>query len=147
MAQQKIAIEIPEKYKLKPAQRVELADLIIEHIYDRSNRGLDKNGKPFPGYSKEYIDSLDFKIGGKSKNKVNLQLSGDMLAAITLLNHKKDRLVIGFEAGTEENAKAEGNILGTYGQDAPIRGKKRDFLGLKAAKLRELLEYVTDGED
>lgn len=146
MAQQKINIDIPEDYDLKPQQRIDLADLIIEHIFDRTDRGLDKNNKPFPGYSKEYMDSLDYKIAKGTKKKVNLQLSGDMLAAITLLNHKKRRLVIGFEAGTEENDKAEGNILGTYGQPSPIPGKKRDFLGLKAAKLKELLEYVTDGE-
>lgn len=137
-------IKIPENYKLKPQQREDLADLIIEHIFDRTNRGLNKNGKAFPGYSKEYLESLDFKVSGKSKNKVNLQLSGDMLAAIKLLKSKKDAVVIGFDAGSEENAKAEGNILGTYGQDAPIRGKKRDFLGIEPKKLKELLEYVTE---
>lgn len=138
-------IKIPETYKLKPQQREDLADLIIEHIFDRTNRGLDKKGKAFPGYSKEYIQSLDFKAAGKSKNKVNLQLSGDTLAAIKLLNNrKKDAVVIGFAANSEENAKAEGNILGTYGQDRPIPGKKRDFLGIEPKKLKELLEYVTE---
>lgn len=138
-------IKIPETYKLKPQQREDLADLIIEHIFDRTNRGLNKNGKAFPGYSKEYLESLDFKVSGKSKNKVNLQLSGDMLAAIKLLNNKKkDAVVIGFAANSEENDRAEGNILGTYGQDRPIPGKKRDFLGIEPKKLKELLDFVTE---
>lgn len=143
MAQQKIKIAIPDG--LTPAERLELADLVIEHIVERSDQGLDKKGNPFPKYSKGYIKSLDFKNAGKSDN-VNLQLSGDMLAAIKLLKHSNGELVVGFEKGTKENDKAEGNILGTYGQPTPIRGKKRDFLGLESKKLRELIAAVTDGE-
>jgi len=146
MAWQKFKVEIPPDVKLTPAQRTDLADLIIEHIYDRTNRGLDKSGRKFPGYSKEYIDSLDFKVSGKGKNKVDLQLSGDMLAAIKLISQKKDQIIIGFDNDTPENARAEGNIKGTYGQAAPIPGKKRDFLGIESRKLKELLEYVKDGE-
>lgn len=144
MAWQRISIEIPRE--LKPDKRLELADLVIEHIVKRTESGVDKNGKKFPGYSKEYVDSLDFKIAGKSKNRVDLKLSGDMLAAIKLINHAPGKITVGFDNGTEENAKAEGNILGTYGRPSPIPGKKRDFLGIEKTKLRELLEFVTDGE-
>jgi hypothetical protein len=140
---QKIELKIPSD--LKPAQREELGDLIVEHIYDRTNRGLDKNGREFPGYSAAYKASLDFKNAGKSASKIDLQLSGDMMAALQLLKHKNGAIVVGFERGTEENAKAEGNILGTYGRDKPIRGKKRDFLGIESRKLRELIDYVRQG--
>lgn len=141
MPQQKVKIEIPSD--LPPAAREELADLVIEHIIDRTNRGIDKNGSKFPGYSKDYVKSLDFKIAGKSKGKVNLQLSGDMLAALDLLNHKKGAIVIGYEKGTEENDRAEGNILGSYGR-SPDPNKARDFLGIKERKLKELIAYVKD---
>lgn len=145
MPQQKIIVEIPKN--LKPSQRLELADLVIEHIVDRTERGLDKNGRGFPKYSKEYINSLDFKNAGKSKGKVDLKLSGDMLAAIELLKHKPGELVIGFEKGTPENDKAEGNILGSYGRD-PNPSKARDFLGIQGKKLRELIDAVrSDGPD
>lgn len=144
MAWQKFKVEIPPEIKLSPVQRTDLADLIIEHIFERTNNGVDKNGNKFPRYSKEYIASLNFKVAGKSKNKVDLQLSGDMLAGIKLINQKKDQILIGFENGTPENGKAEGNIKGTYGQKSPIPGKKRDFLGIEAKKLKELLEHVTD---
>lgn len=133
-------VEIPDE--LGPQERLELADLVIEHIYDRTNRGLDKNGDKFADYSKGYIKSLDFKNAGKSKNKVDLQLSGDMLAAMRLLSHKSGELTIGFDNGTPENAKAEGNILGTYGQKSPDPKKARDFLGIENRKLRELVTYV-----
>lgn len=139
MAWQRFSVEVPND--LKPEQRVELADLIIEHIVDRTDRGIDKDGKKFPKYSKSYIKSLDFQNAGKSKSKVNLQLSGDMLAAIKLLSHQNGKLTIGFDKNTEENDKAEGNILGSYGGD-PNPSKARDFLGLSSSKLRELIRYV-----
>lgn len=140
MAWQKIRIDIPTE--LKPRAREELGDLIIEHIFDRTDRGLDKEGKKFPGYSETYQKSLDFANAGKSPGNVNLQLSGDMLAAMKLISHKSGSLIIGFDNGTPENGKAEGNILGTYGQDSPIRGKRRDFLGIQTRKLKELIDYV-----
>ncbi len=143
MAWQRIKIPIPDD--LKPADRLELADLVIEHIVDRTDRGLDKDGKKFPKYSKNYIKSLDFKNANKSANSVNLQLSGDMLAAIKLLSHRPGEITVGFENGTEENGKAEGNILGTYGQSSST-GKARDFLGIESKKLRELILAVKGDE-
>jgi hypothetical protein len=144
MSQQYFEIEIPEH--LKPDQRLELADLIIERIVDRTQSGIDRFGRDFPGYSKEYIKSLDFSNAGKRAGRVDLQLSGDMLAAIELLNHKRGVLKIGFQRGTEENAKAEGNILGTYGRPEPIRGKKRDFLGITKSELKSILSLI-DGDE
>ena len=37
------------------------------------------------------------------------------------------------------NGKVEGNVLGTYGQDSPISGKSRDFLGIKKEDLKTIL--------
>lgn len=148
MAWQRINIEIPED--LGPSQRLELADLIIEHIVDRTDRGLDKDGKRFPKYSSKsnyspnYVRSLDFKNANKSNSKINLQLSGDMLAALELISHRAGSLIIGYQNGTEENDKAEGNILGSYGR-SPNPSLARDFLGLQSAKLRELIRAVDDG--
>lgn len=132
-------MEIPED--LGPTERLTLADLIIEHMVDRTQRGLDKDGDPFPKYSKEYIKSLDFKNAGKSAGRVDLQLTGDMLAAIKLISHQNGKMIIGFDNGTFENDKAEGNILGSYGK-SPNPSKARDFLGIEEIKLRELVDHV-----
>jgi hypothetical protein len=126
---------------LDPEQRLKLADLVIEHIVDRTQRGLDKDGNPFPKYSKSYINSLDFKNAGKSPGKVDLQLSGDMLASIKLLSQRNGNLMIGFENGTTENSKAEGNIEGSYGR-SPNPSKARDFLGIDKQKLNQLIDFV-----
>ena len=63
-----------------------------------------------------------------------------MLASLELLSEKNGQLNIGFKNGTLENSRAEGNILGTYGQSHPIRGKKRDFLGLTKKDLDTILD-------
>ena len=143
MPQQKVSIPIPED--LKPAQRKELADLVIEHIYERTTEeNVDKRGRPFPEYSESYMKSLDFANAGKS-GKVDLQLSGDMLAAMRLLRESRGEIVIGFDRGSPENAKAEGNILGSYGGE-PNRKRARDFLGIEPAKLRELIRFIKNGD-
>jgi hypothetical protein len=127
-------------------QRAEVADLVIERIVERTVQGKDKDNRPWSGsaalYSDSYKDSLDFKIGGKSPSKVDLQLSGDMLAALSVLDKTKRSVTIGFENGTEENAKADGNIRGTYGQSKPIPGKARDFLGITKTELAKIIDYV-----
>jgi hypothetical protein len=106
---------------------------------ERTQSGKDKTGKGFPGYSPEYIASKDFEFGGKSAGKVNLTLSSEMLNSLTLLNHKKGELTIGFERGdTRNNGVAEGNIKGTYGRKSPIPGKQRDFLGIQQSPLNEI---------
>ncbi len=150
--QQKFKVDLSD-YDMTPAQKREFADLAIERIYDRANEGkhLDASGSrvvPMPKYSASYVDSLDFKIAGKSKNKPDLQLSGDMLASIKLLKPLRDGVEIGFAASDRENnGKAEGNMLGTYGTDTPNAKKARRFLGLTPKEIREIAAMVvTDGK-
>lgn len=138
---QRVRIELPEN--LSADERRALAEIVIEKIRERSSDGIDKNGRSFPGYSQAYKKSLDFKIGGKS-GSVNLELSGDMLGSIQLLAHERGSILIGFENGTDENAKADGNIRGTYGNSKPIPGKKRDFLGLPKSEIKKILADFKD---
>lgn len=64
-----------------------------------------------------------------------------MLNSIELLKHKNGEIVIGFDKGDKElNSKAEGNIKGTYGTDRPNPKKARDFLGIKASDLKNILD-------
>lgn len=135
---QKFTIEVPRD--LTADQRDQLADDVIEYMKQRTEKGRDVDGKPFPGYSEAYMRSLDFKIGGKSK-KVDLTLSGDMLAAIEVLSSKPGKITIGFENGSSENARADGNIRGTYGRKTPDPKKARPFLGINDRDLDKLLRF------
>jgi hypothetical protein len=132
-------LEIPKD--LKPAQRAQLADLVIDHIVERTLKGKDKDGDKFPGYSKAYVQSLAFRSAGKSPKRVDLTLSGEMLDELRMLNHAPGKIRIGFENGTDANAKAEGNILGSYGR-SPDPSKARDFLGVQKSDLKEMIAIV-----
>lgn len=132
-----VDIELPSGYsqEIKEAIALEIIDTIVR----RTKKGVDKEGDSFPGYSKEYIDSVDFKAAGKSKSNINLTLSGDLLDELALLSIKGKKLKIGYERGSDTNAKADGNIRGTYGQSSPIPGKARDFLGITESELEKIL--------
>lgn len=136
MAWMRTRIDLPEQ--LSSGDRELVLDEVTDFIRKRTQKGKDKNNKAFPRYSKDYKASLDFRNAGKS-SKVNLTLSGDMLAAMDILSHKKGSGLIGYENGTEENSRAEGNIKGTYGQRSSIPGKKRDFLGIAQKDLDKII--------
>jgi len=138
---QRVRIDIPDGYS--PLEREAIGQEIVDFIRDRvQNRNLDKKNRELAAYSDAYARSLDFKIAGKSKNDVNLTLSGDMLGALTVLSQKKGSILIGWENGTPENAKADGNIRGTYGQSKQV-GPKRDILGLTKEDLAQILDKFT----
>lgn len=146
MTWQRVKISIPESYG--PKEREDLGFAILEFIRKRTQSGVGLNAegtrnKSFPAYSKSYMESLDFKIAGKS-SKVDLTLSGDMLDAMDVLRHKRGEMVIGFQNGSEDNAKAEGNILGSYGGD-PNPRKARNFLGVTERELKAIIGDFENG--
>ena len=110
--------------KLTPRQRVRLSEDVLEFIEKRTiKKGLDKNNNKFAPYTKDYQKF-------KGQKKVDLKLNDEMIKALELISHRRGSLLIGYENGTEQNAKADGNIRGTYGQSKPIKGKARPFLGI-----------------
>lgn len=89
--------------------------------------------KQFPSYSAAYAKR-------KGSTSVDLTLSADMFAALKVLSTDPRSILIGFENGSDENAKAEGNQRGTYGQKTPIPGKARPFLGISRSDLETILD-------
>ena len=152
MSQQKVDIDI-SKFDLTSDEREKLEEEILEHIRDRTEggQGVRRRGRgfslySFPGYSKAYTKSLDFRIAGKSSGNVDLTLSGDMLAAMDVLSSNKNKIRVGFDAGSEENDRAEGNQLGSYG-GRPKARRARRFLGLTKSELEQLVDRVKDGSE
>jgi hypothetical protein len=119
-------------------EREAIAVEIIDKIRDRTKDGKDKRGNAFAPYSKEYKNSQNFSIAGKD-SKVNLTLSGDMLDSMEIISNSAGKVVIGYGPDNNEQGKAEGNILGTYGQDHKV-APKRDFLGISARELKEITD-------
>lgn len=134
-------VDLPEGYD--PDIRQAIASEIISFVRQRTLKGEDFEHGKFPKYSKAYQNSLDFKATGKS-NKVNLMLSGDMLANIDLVKDKEDQLVIGYSDDNENALKAEGNQIGSYGREANSK-KARKFLGITSEDLNVILrKYPMD---
>lgn len=132
---QRTRIDIPDGYG-RP-DRLSIAQDVIDFIVERSQRGLDKDNNKFPGYTAEYRSSFEYQVAGKGG--VDLTLTGEMLNSMELISHGKGFITIGFQAGSEVNAKADGNIRGTYGTSTPNSAKARDFLGIKQSDLANIL--------
>ena len=141
MAQQKVKINLDGLYA--PEDREAIAEDIIQHIIERTRekkRGFDPDtGKEFSLSTKPYSKSYAKSKGTNIRN-VDLTLSTDMLDAITRLTGTSRSITIGFEAGSKENDKAEGNQKGTYGQRSGDPKKARPFLGISESALNKILE-------
>lgn len=134
---QRTVINIPRAYGAE--ERLAIGQAICAYIRYRTRElGLDRTNKRFSRYSVAYTKSLNFKIARKSKSNVNLTQSGDMLDALDVLSHRPGQIVIGWERGSNENAIADGNIRGTYGQSRQI-GPRRDPNGITSPDLRRIL--------
>jgi hypothetical protein len=143
---QRVRIKIPKEYG--PAERKAIAIEVLDFIRQRTKKkSEDKDGNKFQGYSSEYKKSLDFKNAGKS-SKVNLTLSGEMLAEMDLISHKNGSLLLGFDRFDQDlNGKVEGNRLGTYGNKKKVT-KGRDFLGIQNKDLKKVLKkFPTTGNN
>jgi hypothetical protein len=129
-----------------PSQaRGELSNRIIDFITERTLAGQNVYGRKWAGKAGKYTKAYAKKKGQTSP--VDLQLDGDMLSALKQLSSKKGSITIGFEKGSKEERKAEGNIRGTYGQPSPIKGKARPFLDILKKDLNNILdEYIEDAE-
>jgi hypothetical protein len=121
-------------------ERLAIAYEVLEYIRDRSAKGLGPdrqkwNGKYSPGYTK----SLDFRIAGKSKGKINQTLSGDMLTELELVDHDDGKIVVGYSSSNDQQGKAEGNIIGSYGKSTGSRTLARDFIKLSKDEIKNIL--------
>ncbi len=136
---QRVRINIPKGYT--PTERVAIANEIIEFSIKRSKSGKDVNGDNFPKYTKEYINSKNFKIANKSSGNVDLELSGEMLNSQELISHQNGSLLIGYDRGDSDlNGKVEGNRIGSYGKKNANPEDARDFLGISDSDLEKILK-------
>lgn len=143
-------VEIPKDYS--EDERTAIGLEIIRYIRERTLDGKGPGNKKWSGaagkYSESYINSLNFRIGRKSKGNVNLKLEGDMLEAMTLISQRKGKIKFGYDEGSDQAGKVEGNVRGTYGNASPISGKARDFLEITEKELSTILaKYPINNEE
>ena len=113
----------------------EIAQEVIDYMIDRTQVDRKELGgqKPLKSpYSKSYSESKDFKAAGKSRTKVDLTLSGDMLGSIDLVEESNSGFKIAIAA--DQTPKAFGHISGFEGHPV-LRGPKRPFFGVTKDEL------------
>lgn len=138
-------VEIPEEYKGEVREAIGAE--ILAHIRERTLKGIDVDGKKFPKYSKAYENSVNFRAAGKSKGKVDLTLSGDMLAYLEVVKESEGELVVGYSDDSSQAGKAEGNQIGSYGKDKGDPSKARRFIGISKDAVQKILsKYPVDNE-
>ena len=122
--------------KRTPIQR-EFGRRVINKIKDRTQSGKDKRNKTFvPNfYSKQYRESLEFRIHGKSSRPVTLKLTGEMQASIAVVKTDRTGVTIGFVSRAQDQ-KATGHVRGSG--DLP----QRDFWGLPVKDQVKILKGV-----
>lgn len=114
--------------------------LINNIIVERTRNNISSTGKRFPNYSKSYSQSLEFELAGKSRTDPNLTLTGNMLESIQLLEVGTGYIIIGYEAGTEENDKAV--WAERENGEENKRGPARKFLGLQDFELEQVIAEI-----
>lgn len=110
-------------------------ELALERLLERTAAGRDVDGKIFApakgkssGYSDAYKNSLAFAAFGKS-NKINLELTGDMLSSIGIRDQNSKKMVVA--VSDSESAKAYNH---TVGDTVP----RRPFLGWSDKELERI---------
>lgn len=129
-------------FKNAPALKEAIGQKIIDRIIRRTNAGrglsFDSSGKAQTvklksPYSKAYVASDDFKAFGKSKSKVNMKLTGDMLGLMDIKKQTGDTITIGWNSGDDQDAKAYNHSVGDTVPRRPFFGVSRtDLMKIKA---------------
>jgi hypothetical protein len=108
---------------------------IVDTILKRTEAGKDVNGSAFAKYSSDYKKSLAFKAFGKS-NKVNLELTGQMLGTMDLIDQTENKIIIGWEDDTE--------IKKAYNHNTGDTVPKREFFDLTEEELAKIKAQYKD---
>lgn len=140
-------IRIPKGYT--QSERQAIGSEMLDKIRELVAKGISpETGETFKNnkYSAAYAKTFAFRRRGKDINDVNLKLSGDMLAAMEVLDSSKDGQVkIGFDESSDEAGKAEGNQIGTYGSDRASSSKARPFIKLNEKFVKQILKDYKAG--
>lgn len=120
------------------ALRMAIAQKVIDYIVKRTQEGKDISGKNLAKYHPDYVASAEFELAGKSKNEVNMTLTGNMLAQLDVLSDSPNTIRIGWEDNEE--------ILKAYNHNTGDTVTKREFFGITNKEAKEVIleEFESD---
>lgn len=119
-------------FKGNRALREVIGQAIIDRMRERTDQGLAVGGKKNlkAPYSKTYAETDEFKAFGKSRSKVDMQLTGDMMGLMDIKKQDGNTITIGWDDPTE-NAKA-------YNHNTGDTVPKRPFFGMTNEELDDV---------
>ena len=120
------------------ALRRRVAQRVIDLMVERTQDNKDNTGKRFPSYSKEYVESEEFILSGKSKNDINLTLTGAMLGSVDLVAETANTITVGV-AGLEAPKAFNHQV----GDTVP----KRSFIGFQGREVDRLKRTLQEEFD
>lgn len=126
---------------LDPVLAREMQQAIIDYMQGRVSQGLGFNKQKLKSpYQDSYAESLDFKAAGKSKGNVNMELSGDMLGSVDVIEERESgaRFRIGF-TDSSVVPRAYGHISGFEGHPEQDKMEKyqRIFFGVSEKEFKD----------
>jgi hypothetical protein len=125
-------------FRNQRALRELVGQVIIDKMVSRTKDGKAVGGKSNlkKPYSKEYRDSDEFKAFGKSKNNVNMTLTGDMLGLMDIKSQTGDSITIGWLGDTTQDNKAFNHSVGDTVPKRPFFGMTNEELGAVKSELK-----------
>lgn len=120
-----------------PLTQQQIGQAAIDIILKRTSKGVGLYGNKLKGYSQDYKDSETFALYGKSST-VNMELTGDMLAALDIMEADSTKIVLGFNNPTDA-AKATNHQYG-ISKGMP----ERPFFGVNLKELDSIRAQFED---
>lgn len=136
-------VDLSEDESLKQA----IGQVLVDTMLTRAESGKGIGGVKLKSpYSKTYANSIEFKAAGKSKGKVNMTLTGDMLAAVNVVSTDGNKIKIGID-DDEQVAKAYNHQVGDTVPARPFFGFTKDELSEVKSKFKSKIKAAAkDGE-
>lgn len=138
---------------LDPILAREMQQAIIDYMQGRISQGLGFNKQKLRSpYQDSYADSLDFQAAGKSKGNVNMELSGDMLGSVDVIQERESgaKFRVGF-TDSQVIPRAYGHISGFEGhpEEEKMSKYQRVFFGVSEKEFKDeiLPAFETDLEE
>lgn len=136
-------VDLSEDESLKQAIGQVLIDQMLSRVESGKGIGGVKLKSP---YSKRYADSIEFKAAGKSKGKVNMTLTGDMLASVNVVSTEGNKIKIGID-NDDQVAKAYNHQTGDTVPARPFFGFTKGELSEIKSKFKSKIKAAAkDGE-
>jgi len=130
-----------EDFSDMPELKDAIGQAIIDKIVKRTEAGLAIGGKrELKAYAKAYKDSLAFKAAGKKPGEVNMELTGDMMGLLDIIDESTNTISVGWDDELQ-SAKAFNH---NTGDTLP----KRPFFGLNKTEVNDLRkQFQSDIKD